>query len=305
MTLYDIQLIVMLPFRPYIKGLGCKKKYKSENWETTFTLSLQETFEIGSGGFTFSKEELRYHSIAVVETKLPYNGNKADAKNHAQIRNPIDHVTPSLIEKLNYFLNLVRYSGRSIDNIQNIRNVGLLDLPYYSIVFEGETIFSRGNLSRPGDRAKAPNIDKLEPNIPKEWSLISKSQDLVNHGFASEGFLVAFALLDHQVQQFIETKMDSISTVEREEILRGIERKRMTIYLGSLCKLLTGESILDDDSMSKKLSWVNKKRNNIMHNGESCNSTEAEKGLNIILEFLQYLQSKGANLILPDKLLIW
>ena len=46
--------------------------------------------------------------------------------------------------------------------------------------------------------------------------MISKSQDHVNHGFASEGFLVAFSLLDYQVQQFIETKTDLLTSDEKD-----------------------------------------------------------------------------------------
>lgn len=305
MNLYSLDLISILPFRPDIKGFLISKRYKSEKWETIFTFSLQETFITETFGTVISKEELRYQSIAKIETKLPYKGDKEAAKKHAQIRNPVDHVTPNLIEKLNYFLYLTRYSGRELSSLQNVRNVGLLDLSFYCINFEGETIFSRGNLSRPGKRNQSPELKQIEQDIPKEWSLISKSQDLVNHGFPSEGLLVAFALLDYQAQQFIEIKMGSLSPKEKDKILRGIEQNRLNIYLGPLCKLLIGKSILDDEEMAKKLSWINKKRNDIMHNGDYCNSKDAERGLNIILEFLKYLSSNGLKMELPDKLLIW
>jgi len=300
MNLYDIEFLAVLPFRPNFKSFGVTMKYKKETWDTEFTFSLQEELFHNS----FSKEYLKYQSIAIIKTKLPYNGNKEEAENYAQIRNPKDKVTELFLEKLNYFLDTTRYSGKDINGIEIIRNVGLLDFTFYNIRFEGNVIFSRGNLSLAGNRDGAPSLKLIKSKIPNEWNILSKAEALINHGFPSEGLLVGFALLDHLVQNFIKEKLQ-LTDNEKNEILRSIERKRLSIYLGSLSKIVLGKSILEIDNVEDGLRWLNTKRNEIMHNGDNCNVDEAEKGLNIILKILNILNDFDANLELPTKIMIW
>ena len=59
---------------------------------------------------------------------------------------------------------------------------------------------------------------------------------------------------------------------------------------------------MEDNFLGNEFAWLNRKRNLIMHAGESCTRNEAERGLRVILKLLQFYVEIGANYTLPVRL---
>lgn len=107
--------------------------------------------------------------------------------------------------------------------------------------------------------------------------------ELLEHGFYTEAFIVAFSVLDDLVQQMLKRFMmdkGTISEKEAEEILRGIKDNRLKIYMGPMLKVLTGKDITAMWPGSKKaLPWLNETRNRLAHSGEKADYATAAKGI--------------------------
>lgn len=107
--------------------------------------------------------------------------------------------------------------------------------------------------------------------------------ELLEHGFYTEAFIVAFSILDDLVQQMLhrlltDKGMDSES--EQNEFLRSIKESRLRIYLGPLLKVLTGKDIFTMWPESKRaLDWLNTNRNRLAHAGEKADYATAAKGI--------------------------
>jgi hypothetical protein len=306
---FDIEFQVLLPYKTTLNDLTVGITYEKETWVTEITIGSPPVLNTMHGTQIISSRELHSESVVHIKTKFPFSGTKEEAINHLSTSagNGIVNLTTSLVERLNKFLNYLRYSAKHHMSSVAIRNVGLLDLSYYTVSFETNVIMSRNN---PNIFANLGVKDVLEPknfteNIPNEWIMISRAQDLVNHGFFSEGLIVAFALLDSEVQSFIRHKMSYLNDNEKEDILRGIEKKRLSTYLGALSKLLIGTNILDDEKIKGDLKWFNNKRNEVMHNGSKCTSMEAKKGLEIVLSIFKKLKEFDYPLEIPDEIFIW
>ena len=70
-------------------------------------------------------------------------------------------------------------------------------------------------------------------------------------------------------------------------------------------KIIKNSSPLDDQEIKTDLKWLNSKRNEIMHNGASCTSTESIRALNIVIKILTSLNNLGNNLELPSPKIIF
>jgi hypothetical protein len=117
--------------------------------------------------------------------------------------------------------------------------------------------------------------------------------ELLEHGFYTEAFIVAFSVLDDVVQQILhrllaERGMDSIP--EREQLLRGIKEKRLRIFLGPLLKVLTGKDIsVMWPGSEKALDWLNSTRNKLAHSGSKADYASAAKGIFACIKTLTVL----------------
>jgi hypothetical protein len=71
--------------------------------------------------------------------------------------------------------------------------------------------------------------------------------ELIEHGFYSEAFIVAFSTLDDIVQQALHKHLELKGLTqkkERDNILRGIKDNRLPIYLGPILKIAFGRGDL-------------------------------------------------------------
>lgn len=121
--------------------------------------------------------------------------------------------------------------------------------------------------------------------------------ELLEHGFYSEAFIVAFSALDDFVQQTLHALLESrglTSQSERNELLRGIKESRLRLYLGPVLKLAIGRDIEELWPMAKKaLEWLNGTRNRIAHAAEKVDYATAAKGIYGCLKVLVVMKENG------------
>lgn len=121
--------------------------------------------------------------------------------------------------------------------------------------------------------------------------------ELLEHGFYSEAFLVAFSVLDDFIQETLHQLLLSKglkSRDESEQLLRGIKDNRLKIYLGPVLKLACG---LDLQAMwpgsGKAIEWLNKTRNDIAHSATQVEHATAAKGIFACLRILVAFKVNG------------
>lgn len=117
--------------------------------------------------------------------------------------------------------------------------------------------------------------------------------ELLEHGFYTEAFIVAFSILDDLVQQMLHrllTDKGIDSEGERDEFLRGIKERRLRIYLGPLLKVLAGKDIFTMwPGSDRALDWLNRTRNRLAHDGEKADYATAAKGIFACIKTLTVL----------------
>jgi hypothetical protein len=129
--------------------------------------------------------------------------------------------------------------------------------------------------------------------------------ELIEHGYYTETLIVAFAILDDQVQLALHGLLDSKGITEereRKQFLLNIKDNRLKSYLGPVLKLLLSKSIFEmwPDSV-EALKWLNKERNDAMHGGYHANRYSAALALFASMKLLLVLSRNGAlKLELPD-----
>jgi hypothetical protein len=125
--------------------------------------------------------------------------------------------------------------------------------------------------------------------------------ELLEHGFYSEAFIVAFSVLDDFVQQTLHALLESkglTSQSERNELLRGIKENRLKLYLGPVLKLAIGRDIEVMWPMAKKaLEWLNGTRNRIAHSAEKVDYATAAKGIYACLKILVVMRENGLTAV--------
>ena len=121
--------------------------------------------------------------------------------------------------------------------------------------------------------------------------------ELLEHGFYSEAFIVAFSVLDDLVQQMLHEMLREkglTSKSERDELLRGIKENRLKLYLGPVLKLACGKDIsIMWPASSAALEWLNSTRNRIAHAAEAVDYATAEKGIYACLRVVVALKENG------------
>ena len=121
--------------------------------------------------------------------------------------------------------------------------------------------------------------------------------ELLEHGFYSEAFIVAFSVLDDLVQQVLHEALlqkGLASKTERDELLRGIKENRLKLYLGPVLKLACGRDISSMwPASSAALEWLNSTRNRIAHAAEAVDYAAAAKGIYACLRVVVALKEAG------------
>ena len=123
--------------------------------------------------------------------------------------------------------------------------------------------------------------------------------ELLEHGFYSEALIVAFFILDDSVQNMLHRRLEKNgvhSEALRDLIIRGIDRDRLSIYLGKLLLLLEGKTI-DDlwPHATKALKWLNRTRNDVAHQAVQLDHSAAAKGIFVCINILAVVHNNGLS----------
>jgi hypothetical protein len=118
--------------------------------------------------------------------------------------------------------------------------------------------------------------------------------ELLDHGFFSEAFVIAFSILDDFIQQTLHEQLERkgvLLKAERDSLLRGIKENRLRIYVGPLLRLLCGQDLKSMWPLSKPaLDWLNTTRNRIAHAGENASYEDAARGIYVCLKTIVILR---------------
>jgi hypothetical protein len=194
------------------------------------------------------------------------------------------------IDKINEILLAFKHVRIGHLDGHGIRTVGMGDtLFYFSKINDEYAGDLNVGMHRFGiDRDDPSGTTQLaRPHIASDTYKVARRYvrcyELLEHGFYTEAFIVAFSVLDDLVQQMLNrllTEKGMVSDSERRELLRGIKENRLKIYLGPLLKVLTGKDISTMWPASEKaLKWLNETRNRLAHSGEKADNPTAAWGI--------------------------
>jgi hypothetical protein len=309
---YEVRFLAVWPCLLEVDAIEIVQKIGKEKWETKIHFNSKKKLEIPSGDPEFQGYTFTNSAFIEITSKLLFKGTTDELFNHyvIQIKNS-QKLISTYMEVINTFIMRLKYSfSNQLSYLVRLRNIGILDLTLHNLIINNQGIYMRTNqLISNFDKLSNDKIKKsdllLENKVKREWILLTRAADLINIGFIDEGLIVCFALLDYEVQNFVRKNLNFLNSEEIELVLRGIDKKRLQIYLGPLMKILKSESPLDDFNINSDLKWLNNKRNDIMHNGASCTSAEAERALNIVTTILTKLNDLGNDLELPKSKIIF
>ncbi|ELL0561718.1 hypothetical protein Q6U64_004218 [Vibrio vulnificus] len=148
------------------------------------------------------------------------------------------------------------------------------------------------NAQHPEDNAGTTDIakryiDNDEPVIAKR---IVRSFELIELGLFSESFLVSFSILDDVTQMMLQElhhRVHNSTVEEQEKYTSNIRYNRLERYLNSCLEELHGKKMLDLwGHFDTALTWFNRLRNQIAHNGALVTHSEAKVGLYVALKII-------------------
>ena len=270
--------------------------------ETTFSLSYRSKYPIP----TFGKIDTSSSTLIRLRTRLHLPEAGSSPTRGSVVASLLER---QVLPRLNYFISYLKFSVESDSTLPSeavalltseVRNVGLADLVYAEVIVDGKLAGRHWSSSvlvagdQRGSALPVPRVVKGQGSPPKEWSVLSRAGDLVNHGYHLEGFVVGYALLDEKVQEFLKARLG------RNELI--IDTNRFQQFWGPLMLKATNSSPLENDNLRSDIEWINKKRNFIMHAGEGCTVEDAQRALNLVFELLRFLGNAGAGYVLPRML---
>lgn len=295
---------LIVPFRANIKEGTISGQLPSSEFKATISMSYLDYIELGHG----FRVDTKLCTSFVITTTLPFAAGLVEAKTWVTNNGSLV-LNERILPVLNHFLLHLKYVEPDPFHTAVVRNVGELDLVYYNIGVDGESRYARGTSTIFSGKLPESRtvIDRMEisRSLPKEWVILLRSVDLVNHGYYMEGLVIAFSLLDAMAQDFVKDRLPNISSDEARQLLKRIQTSRLYVFLGSLTRIAIGKSPLDETPMAEEIRWLNDKRNAIMHQGEDCSHEEAQRGITAVHETLSRLSNSGGNFVLPEQLPFW
>ena len=217
-------------------------------------------------------------------------------------RHLVIHKALSEINKILQAYKLVRMGH--VD-AAGVRTIGKYDtLFYYSTVNDVPTggfnaglkfKISNSKSASPFDQfgtteIAMPHIGKLTYPVARRFL---RCYELLEHGFFSESFIIAFSIMDDLVQEMLKAQLQlkgMADKSDRDSLLRSIKESRLKLYLGPLLKIISGRSISEIWSNSERaIDWVNKIRNNIAHGGLDIDYNYAAVGIYACIKLLHVL----------------
>ncbi len=306
-----ITAFLVLPFRAMLDPFSVAIKCSEDTEPTTFNVSYSQTLTLPP---SFILNSSSWTQI-LMSTTFPYPSElpEPDAIWFMSHTNGVNILDTIVLPRLNEFLLRIRRATDNRFGTEVLRSVGALDLVIGGLQFRGQGVFARSSatmlemLRGPNGWDGTVDTEALSTPVPSEWATLVRATDLVNHGYLLEGFVIAFALLDALLQDFVRSKLIAQGLEEDAagDLMRSIENDRLRRYLDLLLPLTGIRSPLDDPALKKELRWLNRTRNDVMHAGRSCTIQEAQRGLDAVLQVLRALNALGAPYVLPTTLPFW
>lgn len=224
----------------------------------------------------------------------------------AERHHPVYHA----LEKINELLLAYKLVRVGHAEGKGIRTIGIGDTLFHFNLVNGQHTgdlnmglktyqrdypWAYPNSGHPDDPSGTTEIAK--PHIAADTYPIARRYvrcfELLEHGFYTEALIVAFSILDDLTQEMlhgllIQKGMESRN--ERNDLLRGIKENRLRLYLGPMLKLLSGKSISEIwGEAETALGWLNKKRNEVAHQGYQADYSAAAKAIYACIKTLVVL----------------
>lgn len=226
-------------------------------------------------------------------------------------RHLVIHGALSAINELLQAYKLVRLGH--IDSC-GVRSIGIYDTLFYFATIDGvptghlnvglKSHFHDPFAENPHDpfgttALATPHI--AQPTLPVARRFL-RCYELLEHGFYSEAFIIAFSILDDLTQEMLHAQLQikgMSSKSDRDALMRGIKENRLKLYLGPVLKITSGHTISELwPKAEKALEWLNKIRNNIAHGGFGADYHSAAVGIYACIKLLHTMHS--SNLILAE-----
>jgi hypothetical protein len=306
---YRVKATVVLPFRADVAAGQTRSVFGSDDDPTDFVIAYSDTLELtGDEQSPPLRIPTQLCTYVFVEYPQRFNGEEAEFRDWLTT-NASRLIQVEVLPRVNHLLAAIQVADVERYRTVALRNVGELDLIFQSVGFGDDVVFNRGTstffaaASVPTDQAAIPS--ELPNDFPPEWLLLTRAVHLANHGFHAEAVLVAFALLDLQVQLFLAPRFPNLDAEAGDELLRVVEARRLKRYLGLMMRLATGASPLDEPDVDSELAWLNELRNGLIHSASGCSMAETQRALRLVHRLLGWLNDHGAALMLPDVLRFW
>lgn len=186
-----------------------------------------------------------------------------------------------------------------------VRTIGKYDTLFYYSLVDRQPV---GDLNV-GWKAGLRGISSASPHDPFDTTALAKPHigtvtlpvarrflrcyELLEHGFYSESFIIAFSIMDDLVQEMLHHQLE-IKGIhkksERDSLLRGIKESRLKLYLGPVLKIASSTSLKELWPESEKaLQWLNGIRNTIAHGGYKANYDTSAVGIYACIKILHTL----------------
>ncbi|HLD65533.1 MAG TPA: hypothetical protein VJA19_05790 [Pseudomonas sp.] len=195
-----------------------------------------------------------------------------------------------------------------------VRSIGIYDTLFYFSSVDG-TSTGDLNVRWRGDRFQSHGASSHDPfgtttlaaphiatkTLPVARRYV-RCYELLEHGFYSEAFIIAFSVMDDLVQEMQHSQLQlkgMSAKADRDSLLRGIKENRLKLYLGPLLKITAGSTATELWPQAEKaLEWLNKIRNNIAHGGFGADYHSAAVGIYVCIKLLHTLHA--ANLMAAE-----
>jgi len=200
MNVYALKAVLVLPFRSWLPESPFRASwcFGGDDWNTEITLYHSQFFLIPVAP---GRVDTSLSTITEISTGLPFQDDREVAKKWA-MNHSADIIADRILPRLNDFLLRVKHAYPNPLQTGMMRSLGDIDLLFSRLFFEGKIIAARSGSAflsflgitvspalLPGQdlttgRGIADTVLSREPS--KEWVAITRTVDLVNHGYFPE-----------------------------------------------------------------------------------------------------------------------
>jgi hypothetical protein len=259
-------------------------------------------------GFIFNTMQFE-HKSTCIRMSIPhkFTGTIQDFQHWAETKGRSEIIDLSYVAQ-NIVIDAVKVSFCKNQLFDALRYFGPSDWVYLDISVENKNVICQMNRFYFTAIPPSEAINDLGIHSPLSSAgrMLLRSSTLINSGYPTEGFLIAFATLDSTIQDSIihGMRLRGLNEKDAKSHLRTILTKRAETYLTSLYQIIFGRSLLfDNNDLLKSIKKINHQRNDAIHSGIEISRAEAQDAIGVILKAMKYLaDSSGKSIALPERI---